>query len=142
MVKRKRGGTYPIGFHLSAGQAGALDGSDVLLNDWAADLLIADKAYDASDRVMKRLEQQRKTAVIPPKRNRINPREDDKYLYQARHLTLEFLCQTQAGASARDPLRSAFSELSGCDLFGCYGHLASLMTRPSLSARFPTSNDR
>ena len=76
-----------------------------LLNDLAADLLIADKAYDADDRVIKRLEQQGKTAVIPPKRNRTNPREYDKYLYQARHLTLEFLCQTKAVSSARDPLR-------------------------------------
>ncbi|NEO78112.1 hypothetical protein [Moorena sp. SIO4G3] len=43
-----------------------------------------------------RLQQQGKTAVIPPKRNRTIAREYDRHLYKARHLRHEFLCPTQA----------------------------------------------
>jgi hypothetical protein len=40
----------PIGFHLTPGQACDLDGADVLLNEFAADILLADKGYDADER--------------------------------------------------------------------------------------------
>jgi len=76
----------PIGFHLTPGQACDLDGADVLLNELAADTLLADKGYDADERVIERLQQQGKTAVIPPKRNRTTARDYDKDLYKARHL--------------------------------------------------------
>ena len=76
----------PIGFHLTPGQACDLDGADVLLNELAADTLLADKGYDADERVIERLQQQGKTAVIPPKRNRTTAREYDKDLYKERHL--------------------------------------------------------
>jgi len=39
--------------------------SDVLLNELAADTLLADKGYNADERVIERLEHQGKTAVIP-----------------------------------------------------------------------------
>jgi len=52
----------------------------------AANTLLADKGYDADKRVIEPLKQQGKTAVIPPKRNRTQPREYDKALYKARHL--------------------------------------------------------
>jgi IS5 family transposase len=45
----------PIGFHLTAGQACDLDGADVLLHELAADTLLADKGYDADERVIERL---------------------------------------------------------------------------------------
>src|SRR6266481_3824729 len=48
--------------------------------------LLADKAYDADERVIRPLAEAGKTAVIPPRRNRTTPREFDKDLYQARHL--------------------------------------------------------
>ena len=64
----------PIGFHLTAGQACDLDGADVLLEKMAANTLLADKGYDADKRVIEPLKQQGKTAVIPPKRNRTQPR--------------------------------------------------------------------
>lgn len=84
----------PLSFHLTPGQVCDLDGADILLQDLAADLLLADKGYDANQRVIERLQQQGKTAVIPPKRNRTVAREYDQHLYQARHLMLEFLCPT------------------------------------------------
>jgi len=83
----------PLGFHLTPGQACDLDGADQLLTDLVADTVLADKAYDADERVIERLEAQGKTAVIPPKRNRTSPREYDKHLYKARHLIENFFAK-------------------------------------------------
>jgi len=83
----------PLGFHLTPGQACDLDGADVLLNELAADTLLADKGYDADQRVLERLKQQGKTAVIPPKCNRTVKREYDRDLYKARHLVENFFAQ-------------------------------------------------
>lgn len=83
----------PIGFHLTQGQACDLDGADVLLKEFTANTLIADKGYDADERVIERLVEQGKTAVIPPKRNRTLQREYDKDLYKARHLIENFFAQ-------------------------------------------------
>lgn len=101
----------PIGFHLTAGQACDLDGADVLLEKMAANTLLADKGYDADKRVIELLEQQGKTAVIPPKRNRTQPREYDKALYKARHLIENFfakLKQYRAIATRYDKLAESF----------------------------------
>ncbi|OLT69583.1 IS5 family transposase [Moorena producens 3L] len=51
------------------------------------------RGYDADERVIERLKQQGKTAVIPPKCNRTVKREYDRYLYQARHLIENFFAQ-------------------------------------------------
>jgi transposase len=56
-------------------------------------VVIADKGYDADERVLQPLAQAGKTAVIPPKANRKVPRDYDKDLYQARHLIENFFCQ-------------------------------------------------
>jgi transposase len=80
----------PICFHLTAGQACDLDGADVLLPQLKADTVLADKGYDADQRVLLPLEQAGKTAVIPPKANRKQQREYDKDLYKARHLIENF----------------------------------------------------
>lgn len=83
----------PISFHLTPGQACDLDGADVLLHELTADTLLADKGYDADERVIEQLEQQGKTPVIPPKRNRSVKREYDKDLYKARHLIENFFAK-------------------------------------------------
>ena len=75
----------PAGFHLTGGQAGDLDGADVLLPQINSDTVIADKAFDADERVLLPLERAGKTAVIPPKANRKVQREYDENLYQERH---------------------------------------------------------
>ena len=101
----------PIGFHLTPGQACDLDGADVLLEDMAADTLLADKGYDADKRVIEPLQAQGKTAVIPPKRNRTQPREYDQELYKARHLIENFfakLKQYRAIATRYDKLAQSF----------------------------------
>ena len=56
-------------------------------------MLIADKALDADERVIEPLEQAGRTAVIPPRANRKNPRAYDKELYKARHLIENFLAK-------------------------------------------------
>ena len=58
-----------------------------------ADTLIADKAYDADERVLEPLAAAGKAAVIPPKANRTQPREYDRELYKARHLIENFFAK-------------------------------------------------
>jgi len=60
----------PLGFFLTGGQAHDLAGADQLLPDMKADMLIADKAFDADKRVLDPLAAAGKEAVIPPKANR------------------------------------------------------------------------
>ena len=64
-----------------------------MLPDLAADTLIADKAVDAEARVIEPLAQAGKTAVIPPKANRKDPRPYDRDLYKARHLIENFFAK-------------------------------------------------
>ena len=83
----------PVGFHLTGGQVHDLVGADQLLPDMQADVLIADKAFDAEERVIKPLAAAGKTAVIPPKSNRKAPRPIDRDLYKARHLIENFFAR-------------------------------------------------
>lgn len=80
----------PTGFPLPPGQAHDLDGADVLLPDTRATTVIADKAYDAQERVITPLENAGKGVVIPSTRSRKQPRDYDRHLYQARHLIENF----------------------------------------------------
>ena len=58
-----------------------------------ADILIADKAFDADKRVIEPLAAAGKTVVIPSKSNRKEPRDLDKHLYAARHLIENFFAR-------------------------------------------------
>ena len=80
----------PISFHLTGGQASDLEGADELLPHLEADTIIADKGYDADERVREVLDNQGKTSVIPFKKNRKQPQEYDQELYKARHLVENF----------------------------------------------------
>ena len=80
----------PTGFALTPGQACDLDGADILLPQIEADIVIADKGFDADERVIDPLEKAGKTTVIPPKANRKHKRDYDKELYKARHLIENF----------------------------------------------------
>ena len=75
---------------LTPGQAHDLQGADVLLPQVEANIIIADKAYDADERLLLPLAAVGKTAVIPPKSNRKIQREYDKERYKARHLIENF----------------------------------------------------
>lgn len=78
---------------LTPGQAHDLNGADELLPGLDADALLADKAYDADERVLDLLQEAEMTPVIPPKSNRKEPRDYDKDLYKARHLIENFFCK-------------------------------------------------
>lgn len=83
----------PTSFCLTPGQACDLDGSDVLLPPLEAKTILADKGYDAEDRVLKPLREAGKEIVIPPKKNRKEQRAYDKEIYKARHLIENFFCR-------------------------------------------------
>ncbi len=83
----------PLGFLLTPGQAHDLVGADALLPQMTADLLIADKAFDADRRVLQPLAAAGKAAVIPPRQNRTTPRDFDRELYKGRHLIENFFCK-------------------------------------------------
>jgi transposase len=83
----------PTGFHLTPGQAHYLDGFDALVEGIEADNLLADKAYDADERVRDVLRDKECNAVIPSKKNRVESIEYDKELYKARHLVENFFAK-------------------------------------------------
>ena len=58
-----------------------------------AEILLADKGFDADVRVLIPWQEAGKTAVIPPKANRKVQREYDKDLYKARHLIENFFAK-------------------------------------------------
>ena len=58
-----------------------------------ADALLADKAYDADERVRQKLEEKGCVAVIPPKSNRKTPLTYDKDIYKERHLIENFFAR-------------------------------------------------
>jgi transposase len=82
-----------VRFLLTPGQAHDLDGADALLPHMAADVLIADKAFDADKRVRERLAAAGKAAVIPPMTHRRVPLDFDRELYKERHLIENFFCK-------------------------------------------------
>ncbi|HEX3664003.1 MAG TPA: IS5 family transposase, partial [Rhizomicrobium sp.] len=83
----------PTAFFLTQGQAHDLEGSDKLLPLLQAGTLLADKAFDADERVIEPLLAAGKNPVIPPKSNRKSPRTFDKEMYKARHLIENFFCK-------------------------------------------------
>ena len=83
----------PLGFILTPGQAHDLEGADALLPDMAAEVLLADKAFDADERVIEPLRARGKSFVIPPKSNRKVQRDFDREAYKARHLIENFFCK-------------------------------------------------
>lgn len=83
----------PLAFLLTPGQAHDLQGADALLPQMQADTLLADKAFDADERVIEPLLAAGKTLVIPPKANRKVQRGFDKEMYKARHLIENFFCK-------------------------------------------------
>ena len=103
----------PTGFHLTPGQDHDLQGADVLLADQldSVEAVIADKGYDADERVRQKLEKAGVQAVIPSKANRKEPREYDKHLYKERALIENFfakLKQFRAIATRYDKTAVAF----------------------------------
>ena len=83
----------PTGFHLTPGQASDLEGADALLPGTKAGCVIADRAYDARQRVVEPLLRAGKSVVIPCRRTRREQRDYDRHLYKARHLIENFFAR-------------------------------------------------
>ena len=83
----------PVGFFLTGGQAHDLEGADHFVPSMQADMLIADKAFDAGARVIAPLAAAGKTTVIPSKANRQSPRDFDREIYKERHLIENFFAK-------------------------------------------------
>lgn len=63
---------------------------EALIGDRSPGAVIADKGYD-SDAFVAAVESRGAEAVIPPKRNRVQPRAHDKQLYKERNLAERFI---------------------------------------------------
>jgi len=83
----------PTGFFVTAGQVHDLQGADVLIADIEAKALLADKAYDADERVRAVLKDQGVEPVIPSTSTRTEPIDYDQHLYKARHLIENFFAK-------------------------------------------------
>jgi transposase len=83
----------PVGFFLTGGEAHDLVGADHLLPEMQADMLIADKAFDADERVLAPLAAAGKAVVIPPRANRRERRRFDRHIYKERHLIENFFAK-------------------------------------------------
>jgi transposase len=83
----------PTAFHLTPGQAHDLEGADALLPHSQAQIVIADKGYDAKDRVVAPLLAAGKGVVIPSRNNIKEPRVCDMALYKARHVIENFFAK-------------------------------------------------
>jgi transposase len=101
----------PLAFFLTPGQAHDLEGADALLPQMKADTVLADKAFDADERVIEPLLAAGKTPVIPSRSTRKTPRDFDKELYKARHSIA-----TRYDKTARNFLAAIHRRLSACDL--------------------------
>ncbi len=66
------------------GQAHDIVGTPELLEDLPFEALIGDKAFDA-DWLLGELRKRGAEAVIPARRNRLDPREHDREMYKWRH---------------------------------------------------------
>jgi transposase len=74
----------PVTFRLSPGQDADIRYGEALLEDHQPEKVIADKGYD-SNAFVEVIEARGAEAVIPPKANRVVPRDYDKVLYKERN---------------------------------------------------------
>ena len=79
-------------WHLTPGQAADVSEAASLLEDVAADAVVADKAYDAQS-LIDTITAKGAQAVIPPRAHRIQPRTFDRHIYKARNLVERFFCR-------------------------------------------------
>lgn len=75
----------PVRMILTDGTTADCTQAPDLIADLVAQYLLADRGYD-SDALIAQAEKQGMEAVIPPRRNRKEPRDYDRALYKLRHL--------------------------------------------------------
>jgi hypothetical protein len=87
-------------------------GASELLPQVEAEAILADKAYDADERVRIPLTERGIEVVIPSKNNRKHPYDYDRVLYQARHLVENFLALHSCGVLSANSHRKFSYDLS------------------------------
>lgn len=70
---------------MTQGQASEYGQAEALIDSFDADYVLADKGYDSDDFIRK-IESQGAVPVVPPRSNRLSPREYDKAIYKERNL--------------------------------------------------------
>ena len=75
----------PLRFTLTAGQRHDITQAEELCDGFECEYVIADRSYDAAD-FLQLIVEHEAVAVIPPRKNRIEPRDYDEHLYKERHL--------------------------------------------------------
>ncbi len=75
----------PLRFLLTAGQRHDITQADDLIAAFDFDRVIANRSYD-SEEFLKLITEKKAEAVIPPSKNRKEPREYDSHWYKERHL--------------------------------------------------------
>jgi transposase len=77
----------PLEFILTGGQASDVGQAEALLQltPTGAPALLGDKGYD-SDAFIQAIQDRKMEAVIPPRNNRLAPRDCDWFVYKERHL--------------------------------------------------------
>jgi transposase len=101
----------PTGLHLTGGEAHDLAGADALLPGVAAAASIADRGDDAEGRVLAVPREAGTVAIIPSKRHRTVPRDDDRHRYGARYLvehSFDRLKRYRASATRHDKTKRNF----------------------------------
>ena len=91
-----------------------------LMSVFISQTWIADRAYDADARIIEPIKSVQGHAIIPPKCHRLQPRDLDKELYEARHLIENFFAKIKpyrAIATRYDKLARHF--LSAIYLVSC-----------------------
>ena len=77
-------------FILSAGQCHDVTEASALIQGFECAHVIGDRGYD-SDAFIAAIQAQQADAVIPPKKNRVVPRDYDKVLYKTRNFIERFI---------------------------------------------------
>ena len=75
----------PVRILVTAGTVADCTQACALIDGICAEALLADKGYDSNE-IIEKAVLQNMNIVIPPKKNRNNQRDYDKYLYRLRHL--------------------------------------------------------
>jgi transposase len=80
----------PVEFILTAGQAADITQGEALIAGHDADVIIADKGYDCNA-LVQTIRTRGAEAVIPPQKNRKEPRDYDRHLYKERNKVERFI---------------------------------------------------
>ena len=93
----------PVELQLSGGEAADITHAAQLIEVHRPEIVVADKAYD-SDEFVRRVESKDAKVVIPPKKNRKQPRKVDWHIYKQRNLVERFINKMKEVSSSCNPL--------------------------------------